>query len=113
LGIEWRVCYPSVTLCGEVRLTKGVSFDGVPLTTSFVFSTQLTGDGQCADSQGFRTGRGVHPDGEVSLTFCVDIAAPQRVAVTISPTTVSLRLNRTRAVHGHGPEQLEYVGDHL
>jgi len=36
------------------------------------------------------------PDGEVSNTFYVDVTTPPPVSITISPTAVTVRVNRTQ-----------------
>src|SRR6185436_20324570 len=36
------------------------------------------------------------PDGETSNTFFVNVTAPAAVSITISPTTATVRVNRTK-----------------
>jgi hypothetical protein len=73
-----------------------ISFDGAALATSFVSSTRLSGSGN-APSPKLSVPVVVNsPDGEVSNTAYVDVAAPPPVTITISPTSATVRVRHTR-----------------
>jgi hypothetical protein len=73
-----------------------VSFDGAGLATSVVSSTQLTANGNAPTAK-FSVPVVVNTsDGEVSNTVYVDVTAPPPVSITISPTTATVRVNRTK-----------------
>jgi hypothetical protein len=96
---------PSSVAAGNFTLTvngagfsagSAVSFDGAVLATGFVSSTQLTATGN-APAAKFAVPVVVNtPDGEVSNASYVDVTAPPPVVITISPTTATVRVNRTK-----------------
>jgi len=81
-----------------VGFTAGsaVSFDGVALSTSFLSSTQLSATGSAAAAKPSVPIVVTTPDGELSNTFYVNVAAPPSVIVAISPTAATVRVNRSR-----------------
>jgi hypothetical protein len=73
-----------------------VSFDGAPLSTTFSSSTQLNATGNAPAPKVSVPVVVNTPDGEVSNTFYVNVVAPPPVSITISPTSASVRINRTK-----------------
>jgi hypothetical protein len=72
-----------------------VSFDGAVLGTSFVSATQLKASGNAPAAKASVPMVVNTPDGFSSNTFYVDVTASPTVAITISPTTARVRVNRT------------------
>jgi hypothetical protein len=96
---------PSPVATGNFTLTVNgagfisgsvVSFDGAALATSFVSATQLTATGNAPAAKASVPVVVNTPDGEVSNASYVNVAAPSAVGITISPTTTTVRVNRTR-----------------
>ena len=96
---------PSPVAVGNFTLTvngagfsagSAVSFDGAVLATGFVSSTQLTATGNAPAAKSSVPVVVNTPDGEVSNTFYVSVTAPPPVVITISPTTATVRVNRTK-----------------
>src|SRR5262249_15851018 len=73
-----------------------VSFDGAALSTTFVSSTQLSAAGSAPSPKASVPVVVNPPRGETSNTFSVDVVAPPPVSVAISPTSATVRVNRTR-----------------
>ncbi len=73
-----------------------VSFDGAALATTVVSSTTLTATGNAAAAKSSVPVVVTTTDGEVSNTFLVDVVAAPAVTVAISPTSASVRINRTQ-----------------
>jgi len=73
-----------------------VSFDSSALPTTFVSPTQLKASGNAASPKTSVPLVVSTPDGEISNTFYVDVAAAPPVSVTISPTSATVRVNRTK-----------------
>jgi len=73
-----------------------VSFDSSALPTTFVSSTQLKASGNAASPKTSVPVVVGTPDGEISNTFYVDVVAAPPVSVTISPTSATVRVNRTK-----------------
>jgi hypothetical protein len=73
-----------------------VSFDGAPLSTTFSSSTQLNATGNAPAPKVSVPVVVNTPDGEVSNTFYVNVVAPPPVSITISPTSATVRINRTK-----------------
>ena len=73
-----------------------VWFDGAPLSTTFVSSTQLSATGSAPAPKASVPVVVNTPDGETSNAFFVDVVAPPPVTITISPTSATVRVNRTR-----------------
>jgi hypothetical protein len=73
-----------------------VSFDSSALPTTFVSSTQLKASGNVASPKTSVPVVVSTPDGEISNTFYVDVVAAPPVSVTISPTSATVRVNRTK-----------------
>jgi len=75
-----------------------VSVDDVDVATSFGSSTQLTASGSAAAAKASVPVVARMPDGTVSNTVTVTITAPPStpVTVSVSPTSASVRVNRTR-----------------
>jgi hypothetical protein len=73
-----------------------VSFDGAALATTFVSAAQLRATGNAPAAKASVPVSVSTPDGEESNIVYVAISAPAAVTVTISPTTASVRINRTR-----------------
>jgi len=95
---------PSPVTAGSFTLTVNgagfiagsvVTFDGAPLATGFVSSTQLTGTGTAPSPQLSVPVVVNTPDGEVSNTAYVDVTAPPPVSITISPTSATVRVRKT------------------
>lgn len=96
---------PSPVTAGNFTLTVNgagfiagsvISFDGAALATSFVSSTMLNGSGN-APSPKLSVPVVVNtPDGEVSNTVYVDVAAPPPVTIAIAPTSATVRVRHTR-----------------
>jgi hypothetical protein len=95
---------PSPVAAGNFALTVNgvgflggsvVSFDGAPLTTRFLSSTQLSATGTAAVAKPSVPVVVNTPDGEVSPAFYVGVSAPLSISITISPTTAVVRVNRT------------------
>jgi len=72
-----------------------VSFESVALATTFVSSTRLTATGNAAAPRPSLPVVVSTPDGETSNAFYVDVVSVP-IAVTISPTSATVRVNRTR-----------------
>ena len=96
---------PSPVATGNFTLTVNgagfiagsmVSFDGAALATTFVSSTQLTATGNAPAAKPSVPVVVNTPDGEVSNTVYVDVTAPPPVSITISPTSATVRVSRTR-----------------
>jgi hypothetical protein len=96
---------PSPVATGNFTLTVNgagfisgsvVSFDGAALATSFVSSTQLKATGNAPAAKASVPVVVNTPDGEVSNASYVNVAAPSPVSITISPTTTTVRVSRTR-----------------
>jgi hypothetical protein len=96
---------PSPVAAGNFTLTVNgagfiagsvVSFDGVALTTTFVSFAQLKATGNAPAAKSSVPVVVNSPDGEGSNTFFVDVAAPLPVGITISPTTTTVRVGRTK-----------------
>jgi hypothetical protein len=73
-----------------------ISFDGGALATSFASSTTLTATGNAPTAKASVPVVVNTPDGEVSNTAYVDVAAPLPVSITISPTSAAVRVKHTR-----------------
>lgn len=73
-----------------------VSFDGAALPTTVVSSTRVTASGNAPTARSSVPVRVATTDGEVSNTFFVNVAAAPAVTVTISPTSATVRLRKTR-----------------
>jgi len=73
-----------------------VSFDGGVLSTTFVSTTQLSATGNAPAPKNSVPVVVATPDGEASNTAYVNVVAPPPVSVTISPTSATVRVNRTR-----------------
>jgi len=73
-----------------------VSFDGVALATSYVSSTRVTATGNAPTAKNSVPVIVSTPDGEASSAFFVNVSAPPPVSITISPTTATVRVNRTK-----------------
>jgi len=96
---------PSPVIAGAFTLTvtgagfiagSAVSFDGATLPTTFVSSTQLRASGNAPSPKASAPVAVSTPDGETSNTFYVDVVAAAGVSVTISPTSATVRVNRTK-----------------
>jgi hypothetical protein len=96
---------PSPVATGNFTLTVNgagfisgsvVSFDGAALATGFVSSTQLKATGNAPTAKTSVPVVVNTPDGEVSNASYVNVAAPSPVGITISPTTTTVRVGRTR-----------------
>jgi hypothetical protein len=96
---------PSPVAAGNFTLTVNgagflagsmVSFDGDPLATTFVSSTQLTATGNATTAKASVPVVVNTPDGETSNTVDVAVTAPVPVGITISPATATVRVNRTK-----------------
>ena len=96
---------PSPVAAGSFTLTVNgagfsagslVSFDGALLATTFVSTAQLTATGSAPAAKPSVPVVVHAPDGEKSDTFYVAVTAPQAVTITISPTSATVRVNRTR-----------------
>jgi hypothetical protein len=96
---------PSPVATGSFTLTVNgtgfiagsvVSFDGAALATTVVSSTRLTATGNAPTAKPSVPVAVNTPDSEVSNTFYVDVIAPLPVGITISPTTATVRVNRTK-----------------
>ena len=86
-----------LTVTGAGFLTGSVvSFDSSALPTTFVSPTQLKASGNAASPKTSVPLVVGTPDGEISNTFYVDVAAAPPVSVTISPTSATVRVNRTK-----------------
>jgi hypothetical protein len=73
-----------------------VAFDGVALATTFVSSTTLTATGTAPSPKPSVPVVVNTPDGEVSNTAFVNVTAPPPVAITISPTSASVRVRQSK-----------------
>jgi hypothetical protein len=73
-----------------------VAFDGVALATTFVSSTTLTATGNAPSPKSSVPVVVNTPDGEVSNTAFVNVTAPPPVAITISPTSASVRVRQNK-----------------
>jgi hypothetical protein len=73
-----------------------ISFDGAPLTTTFVSSTQLRGTGNAAAPKPSVPVVVNTPDGATSNTVSVAIVQAPPVSITISPTSASVKVRSTR-----------------
>jgi hypothetical protein len=73
-----------------------VAFDGVALATTFVSSSMLTATGNAPSPKSSVPVVVSTPDGEVSNTAFVNVTAPPPVAITISPTAATVRVNKTK-----------------
>ncbi len=80
-----------------VGFTAGavVSFDGIPLPTTFVSSARLSATGNAPAAKASVPVIVTTPDGAASSTFYVAVSATS-VKVTISPTSATVRVRRTR-----------------
>jgi len=72
-----------------------VSFDGAQLATTVVSSTRLTAAGTAPAEKSSVPVSVATPDGAVSTVF-VDVVAPQVVAISISPTSATVRVQQNR-----------------
>jgi hypothetical protein len=72
-----------------------VNFDGADLPTTFVSSTKLTATGNASAPKASVPVIVTTPDGAVSNSAFVDVIAVT-VAISISPTTASVRVRQTR-----------------
>ena len=72
-----------------------VSFDGNALPTTFLSSTQLRATGNAPAAKASVPVFVSTPDGEVSNTFSVDVTAPAPIAISISPTTATVKVRGT------------------
>jgi len=82
-----------------VGFTSGstISFDGAVLQpTTFVSATQLRASGNAPAARLSVPVAVNTPDGEVSNTYMVDVTAAAPVAISISPTTATVKVRTTR-----------------
>ena len=95
---------PSPVAAGNFTLTVSgvgfvagsvVSFDGAALATTFVSATQLKGSGNAPAAKPSVPVVVTTPDGETTTAFYVNVVAAAPVSITISPTSASVRVNRT------------------
>jgi hypothetical protein len=96
---------PSPVTAGAFTITVGgagfisgsvVSFDGVLLSTTVPSTTQLSATGYAPVA---KTGAQFvvnTPDGEVSNTFYLDVVAAPAISLTISPTSATVPVRRTK-----------------
>jgi hypothetical protein len=96
---------PSPVAVGDFTLTVNgvgfianstVSFDGNVLSTTFLSATQLRATGNAPAAKASVPVFVSTPDGEVSNTFSVDVAAAAPVAIAISPTTATVKVRGTK-----------------
>jgi hypothetical protein len=73
-----------------------VTFDGVPLTTTFISPTKLTVTGTANTAKSGVQVTAAMPDGAVSNVALVDITALPSVGITIAPLSASVRIKQTR-----------------
>ncbi len=73
-----------------------VSFDGLPLATSFVSAARVTATGNAQTAKPAVPVVVRTPDGEESNTALVNVTASAPVSITISPTTATVRIRQTR-----------------
>ena len=87
----------TITVNGVGFVTGSVvAFDGVALATTFVSSSMLTATGNAPSPKSSVPVVVNTPDGEVSNTAFVNVTAPPPVAITISPTAATVRVNKTK-----------------
>ena len=81
-----------------VGFTAGstISFDGATLPTTVLSATQLRATGNAPAAKSSVPVVVNTPDGEVSNTFSVNVAAPAPVAISISPTTATVKVRTTK-----------------
>jgi hypothetical protein len=96
---------PSPVPVGDFTLTVNgvgfiasstVSFDGNVLPTTVVSATRLQATGNAPAAKSSVPIVVNTPDGEVSNTFSVDVAASAPVAIAISPTTATVKVRGTK-----------------
>ncbi len=96
---------PSPVTVGSFTLTVNgagfiagsvVSFGGTPLSTTFNSATRLTATGSAASPATNVPVRVNTPDGGVSNTVTVNVVSAPAISVTISPTSATVRVNRTK-----------------
>jgi len=96
---------PSPVPVGDFTLTVNgvgfianstVSFDGNALATTFLSATQLRATGNAPAAKSSVPVVVNTPDGEISNTFPVDVTAPAPVAISISPTTATVKVRTTK-----------------
>ncbi len=73
-----------------------VSFDGAALATTVLSATQLRATGNATAAKASVPVVVSSPDGAVSNTVTVDITAPVAIAITISPTTATVKTRGTK-----------------
>jgi len=97
---------PSPVATGNFTLTvngvgftagSAVSFDGVALPTTLISASQLRATGSAPAAKQSVPVVVTTSDGEISPTFYVNVVAPsQPVHISISPTSTTVRVSRTR-----------------
>ena len=96
---------PSPVAIGSFTLTvdgvgftvgSKVSFDGALLSTTVSSSTRLVATGNATVAKASVPVQVSTTDGEFSNTFSVAVVAAPAVSVTISPTSATVRVNRTQ-----------------
>jgi hypothetical protein len=73
-----------------------VSFDGAALSTTVLSATQVRATGNAPAAKASVPVAVSSPDGEVSTAFFVAVTAPAAVAITISPTTATVKVRATK-----------------
>ena len=73
-----------------------VTFDGIPVGTTFVSSTKLTVSGTATQPDPSVAVVATMPDGTASQPVFTSIAAPAAITVSVSPATTSVRVKQTR-----------------
>ena len=96
---------PSPVTVGSFTLTVNgagfiagsvVSFGGTPLSTTFNSAAKLTASGNAAAPVSNVPVLVNTPDGGVSNTVTVNVVSAPAISVTISPTSATVRFNRTK-----------------
>jgi len=96
---------PSPVVAGAFTMTvtgagftagSAVSFGGVGLPTTVVSATQLSATGSASSPTPSVPVVVMTADGETSNTFYVDVVAPPAVSISITPTSATVRVSRTK-----------------
>jgi hypothetical protein len=103
---------PAITSLNPTSLTTGaftmtvngvgfvpgatVTFDGIPVSTTFVSSTMLTVNGTATQPDPSVAVVATMPDGTASAPVFSSITAPAAITVSVSPATASVRVKHTR-----------------
>ena len=74
----------------------GVTFDGIPVGTTFVSPTKLTVNGTATQPDSSVAVVATMPDGAASAPVFISITAPSSITVSVSPATASVRVKQTR-----------------